>query len=473
MSSFDTQPRRDLTLVHATSLVVGITIGTGIFLKAGVMAQAVGTPTLVLAAWVVAGMVAMFGALTFAELGALLPGAGGEYVYLRAAFGEVPGFLYVFNSFLVGGASISAYGAAVAIFISDIHAFGAVWYEHTLHIFGATYTLQLGMRQVIAVGVIAFFGLINCAGVILGGRVQTLLTAAKVLSILAVAAGVFLFSDTRDWSHFSTAAGTVTGGFSGFGAALFAALWAYSGWQFLPMAASEVQQPERNLPRAIIGGTVLVLAIYMLINVAYLYALPLSQVATSNSTAYPDAPSVAARTVQTFLGSKAAPIAALIFLVSSMGALNGTILARARVPFAAARDGLFFSSFGRLSPRSRVPVTSIVLVSGWAALLAASGTFDQLTNMAVLSYALFWIPVVLSVIVLRRKLPNAPRPYRVLGYPFVPIVFVLVMCWIVINAFMTSPVESGATLALILIGLPLYPLFHGKSNRSPRRGFPR
>jgi basic amino acid/polyamine antiporter, APA family len=248
---------------------------------------------------------------------------------------------------------------------------------------------------------------------------------------------------------------------------MFAALWAYSGWQFLPMAASEVQQPERNLPRAIIGGTLLVLAIYMLINVAYLYALPLWQVASSNSTAYPDAPSVAARTVQTFLGSRAAPIAALIFLVSSIGALNGTILARARVPYAAARDGLFFASFGRLSPRSRVPVTSIVLVSIWAALLAASGTFDQLTNMAVLSYAIFWIPVVLSVIVLRRKLPDAPRPYRVRGYPYVPLVFVLVMAGIVVNAFITSPIESVATLVLILIGLPLYPLFHGKGSQEP------
>jgi APA family basic amino acid/polyamine antiporter len=463
MNAFDTQPRRDLTLLHATSLVVGITIGTGIFLKSAVMAQAVGTPMLVLAAWVVAGIVAMFGALSFAELGALLPNAGGEYVYLRAAFGEIPAFLYVFNSFLVGGASISAYGAAVAIFLSDIHSLGAVWFEHTMHIFGASYTLQLGMRQVIAVGVIALFGLINCAGVILGGRVQTILTTAKVVSILGVAAGVFLFSGTHDWSNFTPTAGAASGGLSGFGAAMFAALWAYSGWQFLPMAASEVQQPDRNLPRAIIGGTLLVLAIYMLINVAYLYALPLWQVATSNSTAYPDAPSVAARTVQTFLGAKAAPIAALIFLVSSVGALNGTILARARVPYAAARDGLFFARFGRLSPHSRVPVTSIALISIWAALLAASGTFDQLTNMAVLSYAIFWIPVVLSVIVLRRKLPDAPRPYRVRGYPFVPILFVLVMCWIVINAFMTSPVESVATLVLILIGLPLYPLFHGKS----------
>src|ERR1700744_3804320 len=139
MDAFQTQPRRDLTLLHATSLVIGITIGTGIFLKSAVMAQAVGTPLLVLAAWVVAGVVAMFGALSFAELGALLPDAGGEYVYLRAAFGEMPGFLYVFNSFLVGGASISAYGAAVAIFLGDIYRFDSVWFEHTFHIFGSIY----------------------------------------------------------------------------------------------------------------------------------------------------------------------------------------------------------------------------------------------------------------------------------------------------------------------------------------------
>ncbi len=456
-----------MTLLHATSLVVGITIGTGIFLKAAVMAQAVGTPALVLGAWVVAGIIAMFGALSFAELGALLPQAGGEYVYLRAAYGEIPGFLYVFNSFLVGGASISAYGAAVAIFLSDIYRFDHVWLEHTAHLFGRPYVLQLGVRQVIAVGVIAVFAFINCAGVLLGGRVQTLLTSAKILSILAVAGGVFFFSDSADWTNLASPPGA-TGGLSGFGAALFAALWAYSGWQFLPMAASEVQQPERNLPRAIIGGTLLVLAVYLLVNIAYLYALPFWEVASSNSTAYPDAPSVAAKTVQTFLGAKAAPIAALIFLVSSVGALNGTILARARVPYAAARDGLFFESFGRLNPRTRVPVISIVLVSAWAALLAASGTFDQLTNMAVLSYAIFWTPVVFAVIVLRRRMPGVHRPYRVGCYPFVPLAFVVVMIWIVINAFVTRPAESAATLILILLGLPAYPLFRrGLSRRDP------
>src|ERR1700753_4398609 len=151
VNAFTLEPRRGLTLVHATSLVVGITIGTGIFLKAAVMAQAVGTPALVLGAWIVAGIIAIFGALSFAELGALLPHAGGEYVYLRAAFGEVPGFLYVFNSFIVGGASISAYGAAVAIFLADIYRFDSVWFQHTFHLLGTSYTFEFGLRQVIAV----------------------------------------------------------------------------------------------------------------------------------------------------------------------------------------------------------------------------------------------------------------------------------------------------------------------------------
>ena len=455
----DLEPRRDLTLQHATALVVGIIIGTGIFLKSASMAQAVGTPALVLLAWVLAGGVAMLGALCFAELGALLPHAGGEYVYLRTAYGEVPGFLFACNAFVLGGAAVAAYGAAVAIFVSDIYPLDHEFFAGTVHLPGLDYHAAFGARQLLAVAVIAVFAAINCAGVMFGGRVQSLLTALKVVAVLLVTLGVFLFGSTRGAENLAAPADSGSGGLTGLGAAMFAALWAYSGWQYLPMAAAEVHEPQRNLPRAIVGGTLLVLALYLAINTAYLYALPFWQVATANSTAYPEAPSVAARAVQTFLGGHATAAAALIFLISTIGSLNGVILSAARVPYAAARDGLFFSAFGRLSPVSRVPVTSLVLLAVWAALLAASGTFDQLTNMAVMSYALFWIPVVFAVIVLRRRLPDAPRPFRVPGYPLVPLAFVLVMVGIVISAFRSTPRESLATVLLILLGLPLYPLF--------------
>ncbi|HVH83302.1 MAG TPA: amino acid permease [Steroidobacteraceae bacterium] len=323
MESPGLEPRRDLGLTHATSLVVGVIIGTGIFLKAASMAQAVGTPGLVLAAWVAAGLVAMLGALCFAELGALLPHAGGEYVYLSRAYGELPGFLFACNAFVLGGAAVAAYGAAVAIFVSDIHRFDARWYQHTLHLGSTTYVLEFGMRQLIAVGVIGVFTVVNCLGVMLGGRVQTALTAVKVAAILTVAIGVFAFSDVHDFANLRGEPGANNGGFAGFGGAMFAALWAYSGWQYMAMAAGEVREPQRNVPRAIVGGALLVLALYLTVNTAYLYALPFWQVASANSTAYPEAPSVATRAVQTFLGGRAAPIAALIFLISTIGSLNG------------------------------------------------------------------------------------------------------------------------------------------------------
>ncbi|MBV8341031.1 MAG: amino acid permease, partial [Gammaproteobacteria bacterium] len=440
------EPRRDLTLAHATSLVVGIIIGTGIFLKTASMAQSVGTPALVLAAWAIAGAVAMLGALCFAELGALLPQAGGEYVYLSTAYGEIPGFLFACNAFVLNGAAVAAYGAAVAIFVADIHPLGSEWLARDVHFFGHGFHLGFGPRQLLAVGVIAVFAAVNCAGVMLGGRVQTVLTLAKVLAVAGVAAGVFLFGSEGSAENLAAPAGSARAGFAGFGAAIFSALWAFSGWQFLPMAASEVREPQRNLPRAIVGGTLLVLGLYLAINTAYLYALPFWEVATANSTAYPDAPSVAARAVQTFLGGRGAAVAAAIFLLSTIGSLNGLILSVARVPYAAARDGLFFERFGRLHERTRVPVTSLVLLSVWGAVLALSGTFDQLTNMAVMSYAIFWIPVVLAVIVLRRRLPAAARPYHAPGYPLTPIVFALLMGWIVVSAFLTTPRESLATV---------------------------
>jgi APA family basic amino acid/polyamine antiporter len=461
-----TELRRDLTLTHGIAIVVGITIGTGVFLKSAPMAQAVGSPFWVMAAWVVAGLVAILGALCFAELGTLIPRAGGEYQYVRAAFGDLPGFIYVCMSFIVGAASFAAYGAAFSIFLADIVPLPGPWIERTFPLFGQDVEWQFGLRQVIGVAVIAIFTVVNLAGVAFGGRVQTFLTSLKVLALVGLIGGVFLFSEDAGVAAVAAvpaaeaeAAGPAFGA-STFGFAMLAALWAYSGWQYLPMTAAEVRDPDRNVPRAVIGGGLLVVVLYLLVNAAYFFALPFDVVVTSSSTLHPNAPAVGALAAETFLGPKALSIAAIIFLISTVGALNGVLLTRARVPFAAARDGLFFKAFGRLSPGASVPAVSVVAHGVFAALLAASGTFDQLTNLATLNFVLFWALSGIALMVLRRRMAEAPRPYRVPFYPLVPLAFILIMAWVLVSTAVESPAEAGAALALLLgIGLPLYPFF--------------
>lgn len=465
-----TELRRDLTLTHGIAIVVGITIGTGVFLKSAPMAQAVGSPTLVMAAWVIAGLVAMLGALCFAELGTLLPHAGGEYLYLRAAFGDLPGFLYVCMSFIVGAASLAAYGAAFAIFLSDLVPLPAHWTERSFEVFGRTMVWQFGMRQVIGIAVIVIFTAINLAGVAFGGRVQTFLTSLKVIALVGLIVGVFLFAPGADSAAGTASADAITDVIpattvtaSAFGFAMLAALWAYSGWQYLPMTAAEVREPARNVPRAVIGGGLLIVVLYLLVNAAYFYALPFADVVTSSSTAYPNAPAVGARAAQTFLGPNALSIVAIIFLISTVGSLNGVLLTRARVPYAAARDGLFFERFGRLNPGASVPAESVLWHGMLGVIFAISGTFDQLTNLATLAFVLFWALSGVALFVLRRKVPDAPRPFRVPLYPLVPLLFVLIMAGIGVSTLIESPAEAAATFALLALGLPLYPLFHRRS----------
>ncbi len=461
-----TELRRDLTLTHGIAIVVGITIGTGVFLKSAPMAQAVGSPGWVMAAWVVAGLVAMLGALCFAELGTLLPHAGGEYLYLRAAFGDLPGFLYVCMSFIVGAASMAAYGAAFAIFLSDIVPLPAPWSQQSFEIFGQQIVWQFGARQAIGITVIAIFTAINLAGVAFGGRVQTFLTTLKVIALVSLIAGVFLLTSGGAAVAGSDAASAGSGKVvtaSAFGFAMLAALWAYSGWQYLPMTAAEVHDPARNVPRAVIGGGLLIVVLYLMVNAAYFHALPFTDVATASSTAYPDAPAVGARAAQTFLGANALSIVAIVFLISTVGSLNGVLLTRARVPYAAARDGLFFGRFARLNPGASVPAESVLWHGGLGILFAISGTFDQLTNLATLAFVLFWAMSGAALFVLRRKMPDAPRPYRVPLYPLVPLVFVLIMAGIGVSTIVESPAEAAATLVLLALGLPLYPLFHRRA----------
>jgi APA family basic amino acid/polyamine antiporter len=449
---------RGLTLTDTTALVIGTVIGTGVFLKTAPMAQDTGTPTLVLAAWVAAGLLSLAGALTYAELGAMLPHAGGEYVYLRHSYGEASAFLFGWQRFIVAGsASIASLGVGFAIFLSVFLPLNTVWASHRFTFLGQAINWQFGAKQIVAVSAILLLSSINCLQVAFGGKVQSVLTVLKIFGVGIIIIGVFFFAPTATWSNLATPAGAPAwSGFALFGTAMLAALWAYDGWNNMPMAAGEVKDPGRNLPRALIGGMLVIMLIYCLANLAYFFALPYGEIVTSNSTMYRDALPVAAKAARSFLGEYGGRIIALAFVVSAIGALNGSILSNARVPYAMARDGLFFPSMAKLSVRTRVPVFAIIIQALWSCVLALSGTFDQLTDCLLFASWIFYGLVTSSVFMLRRKLPHLERPYKTLGYPFMPMVFVLVATWLIINTLFNKPVESIVGLVLILIGLPLY-----------------
>lgn len=461
---------RGLTLMDTTALVIGTVIGTGVFLKTAVMSQEVGTPTLVLAAWVAAGLLSLAGALTYAELGAMMPSAGGEYVFLRHSYGEMWAFLYGWSRFVVAGsASIASLGAGLAIFLSVFLPLDAVWATKTFNFLGQPVTWQFGAKSIVAVVAILILTGINCLTVAFGGKVQSILTVLKLGGIVIIVGGVFFFSSTTTWSNLATPGGAREwSGFAAFGTAMLAALWAYDGWNNMPMAAGEVQNPGRNIPRALIGGMVAILLIYCLANLAYFYALPFSEVLTSNSTQYRDALPVAAKASKGFLGEWGAKFVSIAFILSAFGALNGSILSNARVPYAMAHDRMFPAAMGKLSASTHVPVIALFIQGVWSCVLALSGTYDQLTDCLLFASWIFYGLTASAVFVLRRKLPAAERPYKTLGYPLMPIIFVLVSTWLVINTSMTRRVESAVGLGLTLIGLPLYFYYRGKSPREPK-----
>jgi APA family basic amino acid/polyamine antiporter len=319
----------------------------------------------------------------------------------------------------------------------------------------------------VAVAAIAAFSAVNCLSVAYGGRVQSALTMLKLAGIAVVVGGVFLLSRSASWSHLASPEGAASGASAAaFGTAMLAALWAYDGWNNMPMAAGEVRDPGRSIPFALVAGMLAVMLIYCLANLAFFYALPFSEVVSSSSTRFREALPVATKAAQTFLGDWGGRVVSIAFILSTLGALNGSILSNARVPFAMARDGVFFAGLGRLSPRTHVPQRSIVVLAAWSCLLALSGTYDQLTDYVIFASWIFYGLVTSSVFVLRRKLRDAPRPYSTLGYPLVPLVFVVTAGWLVANTLAQRPVESVAGLALVAAGLPCYLHFRRQRRRA-------
>ena len=459
---------RGLGLTAAIAVNVANIIGTGVFLKARVMTCNVGTPGKALMVWVFAGLLSLAGALTYAELLAMMPRAAGEYGIIRDAYGRAGGFLYGWTQFLMARtASAAALAVGFAIFLNDFlgGSLKQVYFERTFN----GHTISFGRLQIIALGAILVTTLINSAAVRVSGGVATALTALKILVLIGVAVAAFVFSG-GDWGHLSQAntGGTcegvavTTGGFAGLAAAMLGALWAYDGWNNVTFMAGEVKRPERNLPLALIGSMLLVMAIYVFINVSYYHVLSPTQVAS-----VPASSSTAAEVVRRILGATAVTLMAAAMMTSSFGALQASILATARIPYAMARDRLFFQGLGRLSPRTHVPVRPLIVQGIWAAVLVLAGSYDVLTDVAVFALTMFYALVAGSVFIFRRRMPDAPRPYRTIGYPVVPILFLIVTTWLILTTIWNAPFQSSIGLALILLGVPVYLYWERHNRRNP------
>jgi len=433
-------------------------IGTGIFLKSRVMTCNVGSAKMVLVVWLAAGLLSLAGTFSYAEISSMMPEAGGDYVYLRRAYGRLVGFLYGWMAFTIARAgSQAALAVGLAIFM-NVALGGSLgrWHFEAGSLGGHA---GLSGLTLIALAAIWTVALINCASVAAGGRMALVLTLAKVGLVLCVGVGAFAFA-SGDFAHLAQSglAGTcegvadsARGGIAGFGAAMLGALWAYDGWQNVAPLAGEVRDPQRNLPRAFVGGTLAVAALYLFLNVAYFYALTPLEVAS-----VPASSSVATEVLKRFLGPMAVSLTAVALMVSSFGALHASVLANSRIPFAMARDGLFFRALVRLSPRSNVPARAIIAQAAWASVLALSGSYDTLTDSVIFASWLFYGLVTASLFVFRKTLPDAPRPYRALGYPGIPVIFVFVTAALLINTFVAAPRQALLGVALLAAGLPFY-----------------
>ena len=458
MHTEHTQLIRGLGLIAAISVNVANIIGTGVFLKARVVTCNVGTPGKALLAWVVAGLLSMAGALTYAELMAMKPRAAGEYGIVRDAYGRPLSFIYGWTQFLIARtASAAALAVGFAIFLNDLVG-GALRHTYFQYTLPGGHVWSFGRLQVVALSAIVICTIINCAAVRVSGGVASVLTGLKVVLLLGVGFGAFFYSG-GDWGNLGlqNAGGAcegvpiTTGGMAGFAAAMLGALWAYDGWNNVTFLAGEVKNPGRNLPLALIGGGLVVMGLYLFVNVSYYHVLSPTQVAD-----VPASSSVAAEVVRRLLGSAAVTLMAAAMMTSSFGALHASILATARIPYALAKDGLTFKALAQVSRRTHVPVRSLVVQGIWASVLALSGSFDTLTDYAIFALTLFYALVAGSIFIFRRREPDTPRPYRTWGYPVVPIIFLTVSGWLIFETIRNNPQRTGIGLFLILLGLPVY-----------------
>ena len=428
-----TELRRDLTLFDTVNLVVGTIIGSGIFLVPAEIARAVREPGWMLAVWVIGGVLTLLGALSLAELGAAMPEAGGIYSFISRGFGRLPGFLCGWMLFTVAtSGSIATLGAAFPIYL------------------GAFVPLTPVTAKVAAIVAIALMTWVNIIGVKHGARVGNVLTALKVGGLVIMVLVIFLLPGPpppAPGAVPSLPAGPVP--LAAVGVALVAVLWAYEGWHDVSFAAGEIRDPQKNFPRGVIGGVAIVVLLYLLANVAYLKVLSPAEIAASDR--------VALTAMTRVTGEWGGKLLTAAILCSILGAMNALILAGPRAYYQMAKDGLFLERVSRVHPRWRTPVEALLFQGLWSAFLVlVIGGFSQLFTYVIFGGWIFYALAVLSVIALRRKEPGMTRPYRVPGYPWVPLLFGVTAFAIVVNTLVETPRESLLGLGFIGLGVPVY-----------------
>jgi APA family basic amino acid/polyamine antiporter len=446
---------RDLGVSQASAVVVGTIIGSGIFLVPAEMMQAVGSAKLVYLAWLVGGLLSFFGALTYAELGAMKPQAGGEYVYVRDAYGPLGGFLYGWTWFVIAKpASVATIATGLVRILGTFPVF-SFFSENIVSANILSHPFAITCGQLVAITAAILISVLNYLGVKKAGEFQLVFTVLKVAIILGIVVVCFSGAGNatgRGWSNFASTFTGAKGGIAGFMAALVAALWAYDGWNDLNMVAGEVKRPERNIPIALIAGVATVGVLYVLVNAGVQYVLPANVIAASQRPA--------SDAVALVVGRFGASVVSAGMAVSMLVTLNGTIMSGARVPFAMARDGYFFRALAEVHPRFHTPSAAIVVQAVLSIiLLLLGGSFRQFFSLAIFAEWLFYMIAGSTVFVFRWRDPQAARPYRVFGYPFVPAAFIAVAAVLLYYTFRENWPYSMYGLLVILAGVPVFAWF--------------
>lgn len=457
MNKPKTELLRGLSLTAAIMIVAGSMIGSGIFRKPATMAGQLMSPELLLIVWLVAGIITFIGALCNAEVAGMIDATGGQYIYFQKMYGNFLAYLYGWAVFAVvqtgAGAAIAyVFGEYLGYFIKYPELPESIQtFSIHIPIIGNIFPFAEFGAKATAILCIIFLTGINYVGVIFGGAVQSFVTFIKIasivlLSILLLTSGAGSFSNIT--TGFSIPTEHATNIVSLFGLALAGAFWAYDGWNNLTFVSGEIKQSRRNVPLGLLWGTVIVIAVYMMINVAYLYVLPIEVMAES--------PLVAASAAEVVFGSYGAAIISVAVIISSFGALNGNILSTARVCFAMSKNNMFLKVLDKVHPRYATPHTSLVAQGLWSCLLVLTGTFDTITDYVMFASWLFYMLGAYGVIVLRKKMPDVPRPYKVWGYPYTPIIFVVFSFMFLLNTIISDLSNAAMGAFLILLGLPFY-----------------